>query len=70
MADRTQDLSTRWVISLGVTLVALLAAVGWLDVARGRQLFILATNQEWVMRELERLRDRMDRVERNQWPNQ
>lgn len=49
----------RWLASLVVAVLSLLIAVGYLDVLRGRELTILRTNQEWVMREIVAIRDEM-----------
>jgi len=58
-----RDEQWRWVASLIISVLLLLSAIGYLDVVRGRQLMTIETNQAWVIRELVRLRDALDRHE-------
>jgi hypothetical protein len=60
--------SWRWTAALVVAVLTMIIAIGWLDVVRGRQLLIVEVRQQVVLEELERFRQRLDRLERGGRP--
>lgn len=48
---------------LWLVIGSVIVALGWLDVVRGRELAVIGTNQQRVLHELDRIRDRLERLE-------
>ena len=56
----------KWSAALVISVLSLIAAIGWFDVVRGRELAMLRNDVQWIVREMVLLRQDVETLKREQ----